>query len=334
MSELANYKSAVIRNLQANYKVNYNAIVRKYNALIATIQKSNLLKSIRMQRVNALVIQGNAELKSLFTKLQSDIAKVGQYVPPTQITINKKRKALLIGINYTGTSDALNGCLNDVDNVSNRLRTVYGFTDIQTLTDTTAIKPTREKIIESFTNLLASGEPGDLLYFHYSGHGGFSFDSSGDESDKQDEKIYPLDMNVILDDELKQIVMTKLKQDVTLFAFFDSCHSGSMLDLKYQWCDSLNYNNCTVHDKSSETIGRVFCFSGCTDEQQSADAKIGSVYQGAMTFAFLSCLQQQSNCTWKQLLVNMRNTLKMYNFKQIPQLSTGQLEDIDKQIIL
>ena len=42
-------------------------------------------------------------------------------------------------------------------------------------------------------------------------------------------------------------------QAVTLFALFDCCFSGTVLDLKYQYLDSLDNNLSTVNKNETET---------------------------------------------------------------------------------
>jgi len=97
-----------------------------------------------------------------------------------------RRKALLIGINYTGTSAALRGCVNDVKRIKTFLLT-KGFVDspetMLVLTDDqteTAKKPLRANMIAAFGWLLQNVQPGDSLFLHYSGHGGRVADTSGD----------------------------------------------------------------------------------------------------------------------------------------------------------
>jgi len=84
---------------------------------------------------------------------------------------------------------------------------------------------------------LASGnQPGDSLFLHYSGHGGQRPDTSGDELSGLDETIFPLDFNqsgVIVDDELNDILVKPLPTGVRLTVVFDSCHSGTALDLPF-----------------------------------------------------------------------------------------------------
>lgn len=70
-------------------------------------------------------------------------------------TLTGKRKALCIGINYTGTSAQLNGCHNDARNLSKFLCERYGYReeDIVMLMDTPDARgmslPTRDNIVRS-----------------------------------------------------------------------------------------------------------------------------------------------------------------------------------------
>jgi hypothetical protein len=68
------------------------------------------------------------------------------------------------------------------------------------------------------------------------GHGGQTKDIDGDEDDGYDEVIYPVDFRTaghIVDDEMHRIMVQPLQPGVRLTAIFDSCHSGSALDLPY-----------------------------------------------------------------------------------------------------
>ena len=334
MTELAKYKTNIINNLTTTYKNNSAVTKNKYNILINNVLNNMTTTSqIKSQQINILVKQGNSVLAQLLSVLNDNISKVNKFTPPI-IQINKNRKALLIGINYTGSNFQLEGCINDIENMTTKLSSAYSFSSITKMTDTTTVKPTKDNILNGLKSLLVNSQKGDLLYFHYSGHGGYVKDTNGDELDGNDELIYPIDMITITDDELKQIIISYLKEDVTLFAFFDSCFSGSVLDLKYQYLDSLNYNNYTENIKNLETLGHVFMISGCTDKQTSADAYINNTSQGATTWSFLSSLNSNPKCSWRELLQNMRLILKSSTYTQIPQLSTGKIEDIDKKVFL
>ena len=68
------------------------------------------------------------------------------------------------------------------------------------------------------------------------GHGGQTQDLDGDEEDGYDEVVYPVDFRTagqIVDDEMHNIMVRPLQPGVRLTAIFDSCHSGSALDLPY-----------------------------------------------------------------------------------------------------
>lgn len=209
-----------------------------------------------------------------------------------------------------------------------------GFNDITVITDLTAKKATRNNILEEFKKLLINCQAGDLLFFAYSGHGSYAIDRNRDETDGRDELIVSCDLQGVLDDELKALIQTYLKPNVTLFALFDSCFSGSVLDLKYQFMDSLNYDNFTENSKQLETPGNVFMISGCTDNQTSADAVFGGKAAGAMTWSLLESLKQNPNVNWRQLVKTMRDLLKTSEFTQIPQFSSGNFVDIDNQIFI
>ncbi len=176
-----------------------------------------------------------------------------------------RRKALLIGINYFGTESQLRGCINDVTNVSNFLveRYNYRWEDMVILTDDQQdpIKqPTKMNIVRAMSWLVADAQPNDALFMHYSGktaarahvlspsggprctdpphtgHGGQTEDLDGDEEDGYDEVIYPVDYKQaghLVDDEIHDRVVRPLQPGVRLTAIFDSCHSGTAMDLPY-----------------------------------------------------------------------------------------------------
>ncbi|KAG7660510.1 casA [[Candida] subhashii] len=153
-----------------------------------------------------------------------------------------KKKALFVGINYIGTKQELKGCINDCENVKQFLLT-QGFKaeDMVMLNDKQTSQraiPTKQNILDAIGWLVKDAKPNDSLFFHYSGHGGQTPDLDGDEEDGYDEVIYPLDFETngfIVDDQLHDLLVKTLPQGVRLTAIFDSCHSGSVLDLPYMY---------------------------------------------------------------------------------------------------
>lgn len=100
-------------------------------------------------------------------------------------TMTGKRKALLIGCNYVGTSAELKGCWNDVDNIKQFILSKgYKENDMVILTDrdqNPRNKPTRANMTAAMHWLVNGAQPGDALFFHYSGHGGQAEAHDGDE---------------------------------------------------------------------------------------------------------------------------------------------------------
>ncbi|KAI9894216.1 MAG: Ca(2+)-dependent cysteine protease [Vezdaea aestivalis] len=159
---------------------------------------------------------------------------------------NGSRKALLIGINYFNQRGQLRGCINDVKNMSTYLNQNFGYAreDMVILTDdqqNPMSQPTKANILRAMHWLVKDAKANDSLFFHYSGHGGQTKDLDGDEDDGYDEVIYPVDFrtaNFIVDDEMHRIMVERLPAGTRLTAIFDSCHSGSALDLPYIYSTS------------------------------------------------------------------------------------------------
>ncbi len=243
------------------------------------------------------------------------------------------KKGLLVGSNYPGTPYPLQGCLNDVNFMREKLNSL-AYSQVTLLSDGSQTKPTRGNVINNLLNLLATSRSGDILFFGYSGHGFYIFDKSGDERDRRDEVIVCSDQLYISDDELKQIIDQNLKPNTKLFCVMDACHSGSLLDLKYQWLDSSNMDKLTINNKQKETKGQVILISGCMDSQTSVDALINNTFRGAMLWSFLQVYEKNPNISYKDLLLQMRNVLKANKFSQTPQLSSGQNLDINSKLFL
>ncbi|NBU33888.1 caspase family protein [bacterium] len=264
------------------------------------------------------------------------------------------KKALLIGINYTGSSAQLNGCVNDITNVRKFLLEMCGFQpqNIVTLTDApdNANRPTRKAMEDQIGTLARGAKSGDTLVFYYSGHGSNVPDNSNDESDGKDEVLVPMDYmraGVITDDWLNENLVKKIPQNAVLYAFTDCCHSGTMCDLKYNvtcdstykkgqipqgtpyvpgdWTDKFSFTT----ERAADTQGTVILFSGCRDPQTSADASFGGQGQGAFTHCFLDTMKANRNRTVGDILKEINCKLILSGFEQRSQLSVGKISDIN-----
>ncbi|KAI1259303.1 caspase domain-containing protein [Xylariaceae sp. FL1019] len=203
-----------------------------------------------------------------------------------------KRKALLIGINYFGQgSTELKGCINDTRNLSQFLIERYGYKreDMIILTDDAhdpMLQPNKQNMIRAMQWLVNGAQPNDALFLHYSGHGGQTADLDGDEDDGYDETIYPVDYKQaghISDDELHHIVVTPLVAGVRLTAIFDSCHSGSVLDLPYIYSTKGVLKEPNLAAEAGQGLLKAFSSYASGDTGGVASALMGfakSAYKG------------------------------------------------------
>lgn len=314
-------KSEKINRLKNDYNKNVRALYLKIINIINYIKRLRINGYRKRIIINWYVKQYYSSVNKLRIKLNSDIAAIQSIVEMVE-TPSANYKAILVGINYTGTRNQLNGCINDTETFKQELIKI-GFKDseINVLTDLTRIKATRQNILSNFTTLLKTAKEGETIVFCYSGHGTYTMDKTGDETDGNDECIVPCDLNLIIDDELKGIIDTNLKKGVTLVCFFDSCHSGTMLDLQYSYLAESNYETLITNNKNTNASGNVIMISGCMDAQTSMDSNFNGVWAGAMTSAFEFAVNKLENDTWSKLIIAMNNYVMTNNYTQRPQLS-------------
>lgn len=112
-----------------------------------------------------------------------------------------KRMAVLVGCNYPNTYEELQGCINDVLAMRTVLTKRFGFKekDIELLTDEkgSPLLPTGANIKRALANMVDRAREGDVLYFHYSGHGTLIPSLNPNEPHRKDEAIVPCDFNLI-----------------------------------------------------------------------------------------------------------------------------------------
>ena len=312
----------IIEGLKQQFMIAANKLYTSTINEINKIQQYRINYYIKRRIINNLIRSYNNKINYYYNKLMIDISNVNteQAIPENQPTA--KKTAFLTGINYTGTQNQLNGCINDAETFKNRILN-NGFVekDITVITDLTSVKADKPNILSNFTSLLKDSSENDLLVFFYSGHGSNTMDTNGDETDGIDECIVPCDLNFILDDELKSIIDNYLPKNATLVCFFDSCHSGTMLDLPYLYSADSNYETRVTNNTDKNTAGNVVMISGCMDEQTSMDSNVGGVWAGAMTTAFSKSVNDPENDTWKKLVTSMELYLKSNGYTQKPQLS-------------
>jgi len=182
-----------------------------------------------------LVLASASNGYQLSAKAKEAAAEVSQVVPGAQVT----KRALLVGINRYRNSSAipnLSGSINDVEDMKALLIGKFNFApeNIMVLTDE---KATHAGIISAFENhLISKTRTGDIVVFHYSGHGSQMKDVTGESPSGLDETLVPYDSrdpeNKVFDisgSELKPLFRRLAEKTTNVTVILDSCHSGTLV---------------------------------------------------------------------------------------------------------
>lgn len=259
------------------------------------------------------------------------ITEFVQYTPASQQRTGKRgiRRALIMGLDYEGKDWELEGCINDAKNMQAELRTEWGFSEFMNMTDHTRNFPPTRRNMEAALRWLTDGTgPEDSLVWHYSGHG----DRQGSH-----DTIVPLDWDTqgqILDEQLRETVVTAVAATgACLTVIFDCCHSGTGMQLKYNWQVDRNQN--TIQPMTSEPVqalpANVVLYSASLDDQDADDTtddNSGLSY-GTMTHALLTVLNRfNRRISLADLLVQAQKLIHITS-QQRPQLSSEQPLDLE-----
>ena len=243
------------------------------------------------------------------------------------------KKAVLVGINYYSVPNArLNGCINDITNITNVITKHFNYApeNITKLTDDNTnplFIPTRANILSQLTQLINNSKNCVEIWFHYSGHGSQVRDKNRDESDGLDEVIVPLDFQksgFIIDDEIYQIIKNSRCRTILVF---DSCHSASICDL--QWTFEYTFNSQFKKTSLPSKMipnPNIMCYSGCKDAQTAADTYSTVLKQGvgAFTDSMISCLTKSNmNIKCLDLHKNICEYIKLQGYTQTPMFSAS-----------
>ena len=157
-------------------------------------------------------------------------------------TYSQKKIALLVGI--SSYEDARSwkslSSLNDIKYLKAALlQQGFSSENIYTVQEEAA---THKGILKALDDLSEKTQKGDIVYFHFSGHGQQIEDDNGDEADGYDEALVPYDAkgkydpvnytgkNHLRDDELGiklQKIREKIGPSGGLLVMLDACHSGT-----------------------------------------------------------------------------------------------------------
>jgi uncharacterized caspase-like protein len=156
---------------------------------------------------------------------------------------------LLIGIDYYTPNKwykSLRGAVRDINLVDtvleqtlkNRLKRVHRLLSPNPEDSISEVKevqkPTYENIVNAFKTITDEAEPEELVYIHYSGHGGQAttiYPELKRGTDQNDEGIVPMDIGEQEGRYLRDVEITTLLKRMTdkgliVTVVLDSCHSG------------------------------------------------------------------------------------------------------------
>ncbi|MBD2539851.1 caspase family protein [Coleofasciculus sp. FACHB-SPT36] len=260
-----------------------------------------------------------------------------------------RKLALLVGINAYPTAP-LRGCVTDVELQQQLLIHRFGFNpkDILLLTDGQA---TRKGILNAFEeHLIKQAKAGDVVVFHFSGHGSQVTDPDCDFKDPTgkclNSTFVPIDSALptgfpnergVVEDIMGHtlfLLMDALKTE-NVTAVLDSCHSGggkrgnlvvrsrdggsqlqpvpAEIEYQEQWLSRLNLSPAEFVRRRREGVAKGVVIASAKREQYAADAPFSDFYAGAFTYLMTQYLWQQTGSeSFASALPNIgRNTTRM-----------------------
>lgn len=199
------------------------------------------------------LVAGGAVLRPYASRADAPAPAVPQATPQAA----PRKRALLVGVSHYCRDNSAMECrahgkywwdlnsANDVDAIEAVLLSEkFGFKKDEIKVLKTREETTHDSIVCAFRSfLIGQTDPGDVVYFHYSGHGGQVEDDAdrahgrnpkvGDELDGKDETLIPSDYATqgdgskdIRDDEIEELLAGLAGRHVTVTA--DSCYSGTI----------------------------------------------------------------------------------------------------------
>lgn len=280
--------------------------------------------------------------------------------PQTSPPATPRKRALLVGVSdycrdASGGQCGARGKYwwnlnsgNDVDAISEVLMSdKFGFKKDEIRLLKTREETTHSGIVNTFKSFLVEQtRPGDIVYFHYSGHGGQVEDDKrdgnpklGDELDGKDETLIPSDYaelmdgrNDIRDDEIEQLLAELPGRHVTVTV--DSCHSGTitrggrMLVRGMGLARPATQNARGAKDGPSgifaENAGMprsLVVISAARNDQLAVETGEKGKEMGAFTRSLVNAFKNtESETTYRDLFERINNEITQVHDKQDPQL--------------
>ena len=280
---------------------------------------------------------------------QLDIQRAGNHYGRVLAQGTPRKLALLVGINNYQDSP-LQGCITDVYLQQQLLIHRFGFNpkDILILTDEQA---TRQGILNAFEeHLIKQAKAGDVVVYHFSGHGSQVRDPDCDFPDCLNSTFVPVDsvlpsgfptqggtVQDITGRTLFLLMAALQTENVT--AVLDSCHSGggtrgnfrvrcrtggsqlqpvaSEQEYQQQWLQKLNLSPEAFKQRRRQGVAKGVVIASAKRDQLAADAPFNDFYAGAFTFFMTQYLwQQPSNQSFASAMNYLVPKTKQQSFTQ------------------
>lgn len=247
--------------------------------------------------------------------------------------------ALIIGINYTGTTQALAGCVRDALLTRKHLIETWGWSSshITLLVDDPSIPdaqmPTRKNIVSAIRQLVFLSHRYVLspCWISYSGHGTQQDAKDAEEKDGRDEMLVPMDFATAgcLSDNDLQTEFRQFHPHSTVIGLIDACHSGSIWDLPWR---AMFSNAGLSYMHSERTVfksARMLLISACDDPETAAEIYHAThqQVQGVLTTLFWDIVAKHADreLQCSMLLTKLRQGMIAGGFaQQVPQLHSTE----------
>ncbi len=283
---------------------------------------------------------------------QFDIIQQGHKYSQAVAQKTGRKYALLVGINKYGNGiNSLQGCENDVRLQQQLLIHRFGFQpeDIKILIDDAA---TRQGILTAFEeHLINKAVPGDVVVFHFSGHGSRVADPDKDTEDGLTSSLVPFDSG--LRSQVQDIMghtlfllMYALKTD-NVTVMLDSCYSGgakrgnmvvrsreggdnyqvsgSEFEYQQRWLNKLNLSKQEFINLRRKGVAKGVVIASAKRDQFAVDALFDDFHAGAFTYFLTQYLWQQAvNESSTRILSSVGRSIETFSrqkgFFQNPEL--------------
>ncbi len=210
-------------------------------------------------------------------------------------------------------------------------------------------------IINAFLQLKNKIKSGDIVVVHYSGHGVQLQDDNGDEPDRLDEALVPLEAiyevealksnSYLRDDTLGEWIFQlrqKLGTNGHLLLMLDSCHSGSgtrgnalvrggmapLVQPNFKITTAIPTSSQSIVDEpvasrgqGNEGLSKFVLFAGASSNESNFETYANGRPVGSLSFVFSKVVSQlKPDDTYRQVFARMRAEMAVVASRQNPVL--------------